>query len=86
MIKVALEKQRNTIKLSVFNTADSIPRENIGHMFDRFYRMDQSRNSGTGGYGLGLSIASAIVSAHKGKIAASTNDEKSLLIVVTFPA
>lgn len=84
-IKASLSKERNTIKLSVFNTAESVPRENVEHLFDRFYRMDQSRNSDTGGYGLGLSIAAAIVKAHKGKIAASTEDEKSLLITASFP-
>ena len=54
-------------------------------MFDRFYRADPSRNSNTGGYGIGLSIAEAIVTAHKGKIAASSQDGRSLLITVTLP-
>lgn len=85
-IELTLEKQKNMIRLSVFNTARSVPRESLPRLFDRFYRADQSRNSRTGGYGLGLSIASAVVSAHKGKIWATTQDEKSLLIVAAFPA
>lgn len=85
-IELTLEKQKNMIRLSVFNTARSVPRESLPRLFDRFYRADQSRNSRTGGYGLGLSIASAVVSAHKGKIWAVTQDEKSLLIVAAFPA
>lgn len=84
-IELALEMHKNLIQLSVFNTAESIPRESLSHLFDRFYRVDQSRNSKTGGYGLGLSIASAIVASHKGKIYATTHDEKSIMIVVTFP-
>ena len=84
-IALTLGKQKNLIRLSVFNTAESVPRENLSHLFDRFYRMDQSRNSKTGGYGLGLSIAAAVAAAHKGKIRATTEDEKSLLIEVFFP-
>ncbi len=84
-ITVTLEKQRSQIRLSVFNTADSVPRESLDNLFDRFYRADPSRNSKAGGYGLGLSIAAAIVRAHRGKITAATQDEKSLLITVTFP-
>lgn len=84
-IQVCLEKQKNTICLKVFNTAEEVHRENLSHLFERFYRTDKSRNSQTGGYGLGLSIALAIVNAHKGKITAATQDEKSLLITVSFP-
>ena len=85
-IFLTLQRQRSQIKISVFNTAKFISKSNLEHLFDRFYRTDQSRNSKTGGYGLGLSIAAAIVGAHKGKIIASTEDERSLLITVTFPA
>ena len=84
-ISLTLEKQRNGIRLSVYNTTSFISREHLDHLFERFYRTDQSRNSQTGGYGLGLSIAAAIVNAHKGRITASTEDEKSLRVTVTFP-
>lgn len=85
-ISLTLEKQRNLIRLCVFNTTEYIARNHLEHLFDRFYRTDQSRNSQTGGYGLGLSIAAAIVHEHKGKIAATTEDEKSLMMTVTLPA
>lgn len=84
-ISITLKKQKNHIYLSVYNTSGFISRNQLGHLFDRFYRTDQSRNSGTGGYGLGLSIAAAIVNVHHGKITASTEDEASLLITVVFP-
>lgn len=84
-VRVTLERQKNRIRLSVFNTTEHISREQIAHLFDRFYRTDASRNSGTGGYGLGLSIAAATAASHRGKIIAETEDEKSLRITVIFP-
>lgn len=81
-ISVNLKKNGKGISLSVYNTAEHVSRENISHIFERFYRLDESRNSKTGGYGIGLSIANAIVQAHKGKITAETEDEKSLKITV----
>ena len=84
-IHLTLTKQRNSIQLGVYNTVEHIARQALEHLFDRFYRADQSRNSETGGHGLGLSIALAIVTAHKGKIFASTKDEKSLQITAIFP-
>ena len=53
-------------------------------MFERFYRTDESRNSATGGSGIGLSIAKAIVELHKGKIKAVSEDGKSLRITASF--
>lgn len=84
-ILVRLEKEKKRIRLSVYNTTEFISREQLAHLFDRFYRTDSSRNSQTGGYGLGLSIAAATVEAHRGRITASTEDEKSLMIIVTLP-
>lgn len=85
-IQVTLDKQGRNIRLTVFNTTGRpVTREQLSHMFDRFYRGDQSRNSKIGGYGIGLSIAKAAVSVHKGKISASTQDGQSLLMTVTFP-
>ncbi|MCD8326147.1 MAG: HAMP domain-containing histidine kinase, partial [Lachnospiraceae bacterium] len=84
-ISVTLKEQHRNARLIVYNTTTEIKRESLSQLFDRFYRTDQSRNSKSGGYGLGLSIASFIVRAHKGKIWASTDDEKSLNITVTLP-
>ena len=84
-ITVSLKKHKNHIQISVYNTAQAIDRDSLPHLFDRFYRADASRNSRTGGYGLGLSIASSIVAAHKGKIWAETADGKSLRITASFP-
>ena len=85
-ISLTLEKQNKQLILSVFNpTEQKIEKENLPQLFERFYRMDPSRNSQTGGHGIGLSVAKAIVTAHNGKIQARTTDGKSLLILVTFP-
>ena len=51
-------------------------------LFERFYRLDSSRNSGTGGSGIGLSVAQAIVQAHKGKITAENKTRNGLTITV----
>ena len=81
-ISLTVSKRGKNIRMEVYNTCESIDRESLNHLFERFYRTDKSRNSKTGGYGIGLSIARAVVIAHKGKITASTADEKSLLITV----
>lgn len=84
-ISVTLEKKKNRIYLSVFNTTEHISKDQIPQLFDRFYRTDSSRNSQTGGYGLGLSIAAVTAASHRGKILAETEDEKSLRITVVLP-
>lgn len=90
IISVKLEGQGGTSKLSkgfrlqVFNSCEHIEPESVKHLFDRFYRAEQSRNSQTGGYGIGLSVAKAVVDAHKGKITADTADGKSLRITVVM--
>ena len=71
------------MELLMSNPGRIIPTERL---LERFYRGDASRSSDTGGYGLGLAIAGAIVAAHKGKIAASSRDGRSLTISVTLPA
>ena len=86
-LALRLEKQGRTLLLTVSNTTQQpIAREQLAHLFDRFYRTDQSRNSQTGGYGLGLSIAKSIVLSHKGKIRAESPDGTCLSIMVNLPA
>ena len=85
-LALKLEKQGRSVVLTVSNTtAQPMERDKLPHLFDRFYRTDQSRNSQTGGYGLGLSIAKSIVLAHKGKIRAESPDGNSLWVVVSLP-
>ena len=61
-------KENDHIKLSVINKGEEIPQEQREQLFERFYRADTVRNSEDNHYGLGLAIAKAIVTAHKGKI------------------
>ena len=74
--------------MTVQNFVDeSLKKEKLDLIFDRFYRMDESRNSDVGGHGIGLSIAKAIVSAHKGKIFVDCSDDcKNIFkIMAVFP-
>ena len=85
-LELRLEKQGRNILLTVTNTTiQPVEKDKLSHLFDRFYRSDQSRNSQNGGYGLGLSIARSIVLAHKGKIRAESPDGATLSVVVSFP-
>lgn len=69
--------------LSVTNdTVGTVDKEDTVHLFDRFYRTDKSRSSQTGGHGIGLSIAKAIVTAHKGKITADVPSDRKLTVKV----
>lgn len=86
-LKLGLERQGRTILLTVSNpVAQPMEQDKLSHLFDRFYRTDQSRSSETGGYGLGLSIARSIVLSHKGKIRAESPDGRTLTIVVHLPS
>lgn len=81
-IFLSLKGQGKSIVLTCENSVDEIERGSRNELFDRFYRGDKSRNSESGGYGIGLSLAKAIVEAHKGKIFAKSENGKSLTITV----
>ena len=85
-IYAELSAARKNIVLTVTNTtAETVSPDNIAHVFDRFYRADSSRNSETGGHGIGLSIAQAIVSAHGGRISAETRTGREFIVTVQLP-
>lgn len=67
-------KGNGCILVSIKNKGDHIPAEKLNHIFDKFYRLDSSRQSSTGGAGLGLAIAKQIVELHDGTIEAVCND------------
>lgn len=73
--------------ITVWNTVDDTANIKKGRqdmLFERFYRTDASRNSKTGGFGIGLSAAYAIVKAHKGKITAESKDGQSIKFTIVL--
>lgn len=82
LIKVKLFKEGKKCILQTTNTADNLSIGNHDILFERFYRADSSRNSKSGGYGIGLSIAKSIVLKHKGKITAESPDGKTIIFTV----
>lgn len=83
IIQVALEKTGRNFELTFFNTVEHLASaDNLDRLFERFYRGDASRSSEIEGYGVGLSLAKAIVLSHKGKIFAKSTDGRSLTITV----
>lgn len=86
-VSLTLEKQGRHLQLSVRNqSVVPIRQEDLKHVFERFYRMDSSRNSETGGHGIGLSMAQAIVEDHGGNIRASSPDGVGFVVTASFPA
>ena len=85
-ISLSLEQKNKSIQIIVTNiSATPLSRENLNLLFDRFYRADSSRNFSTGGYGIGLSVAKAIVMSHSGKIRAVSEDGETLQIQISLP-
>ena len=86
IVKVDLQQQKKNIVLSIWNTTDEpMTQKDLSLLFERFYRTDASRNSETGGHGIGLSIAQAITEGHGGKITAETSGWSDFCITVVLP-
>lgn len=81
-IIVSVSRNGKYKEIVVKNTADNLKKGDLSILFERFYRLDSSRNSDTGGSGIGLSVAKAIVDAHKGKIKAYSKDGKEIVLKV----
>lgn len=73
IIKIDMAYEDENIKVEISNHGDTIPEEKLRRIFEKFYRLDESRSS-TAGAGLGLAIAKEIVTAHGGQISAESSD------------
>ena len=64
-IKNEIDEKNKKVRISVFNTGENIPEENINRIWNRFYKIDDSRNREDGGTGIGLSLVKAIMNNYK---------------------
>lgn len=81
-IRLTLQREKHAAVLSVSNAADDIGTEQLPHLFERFYRMDEARTDDGAHYGLGLSIAKAVVDAHGGTIHAEYKNGRAVFTAV----
>ena len=84
-INVAAVKQGDWVEVSVSDTGEGIPAEDLPNIFERFYRVDKSRARVTGGSGLGLTIAKRLVEAHGGTIKVQSKLGKGSRFSFTIP-
>jgi signal transduction histidine kinase len=84
-INVAALRQGDWVEVSVSDTGEGIPDEDLPYIFERFYRVDKSRARATGGSGLGLTIAKRLVEAHGGKITVQSKLGKGSRFSFTIP-
>jgi heavy metal sensor kinase len=87
-VRVDVARTDACYTIRVADTGRGIPAAAQPHIFERFYRVDQARthNGGTGGAGLGLSIASWIAELHGGRIRLDHSDEQGSTLVISLPA
>lgn len=84
VIEIAALAQAENVVITFENHGDPIPPSNLETIFEKFFRLDTSRSSHTGGAGLGLAIAKEIVTAHGGTITVRSDVEKTVF-TITIP-
>lgn len=86
MISLQCYPQNANIVIQVEDTGVGIPKEDLPHVFDRFYRADKSRTKNTGGTGLGMAIAKWIIVKHGGSVQVQSELNIGTRISMTIPA
>lgn len=84
-IIIMLEDEADMGKLTVTDSGPGIPQNDLPHVFDQFYRVDQARNRNDGGSGLGLSLVRSIAEAHGGKVAVTCPPGQGCTFTVFLP-
>jgi signal transduction histidine kinase len=81
-ITVTVKLREGGWLISIADTGIGIPEADLPHIFERFYRSDKSRSRNTGGAGIGLSIAAAIIEAHGGSITVESNPPAGTVFLI----
>lgn len=84
LIKVTAEKKESGIRIAVYNTGKPIPKDDLPHIWDVFYKVDKARSRQYGGHGLGLSIVQMIAELHGG-ITGVENVSEGVLFFIEIP-
>jgi signal transduction histidine kinase len=84
-IKITAATVAGNVQITIQDNGIGIPSSKLKRIYDRFYRVEQSRNRSTGGSGLGLAIVREIVDLFKGNIAVSSVENQGTTFVLTFP-
>ncbi len=83
-INIVIRRETRTVMLSVRDFGPGVPDESLSQLFEPFFRVDEARDEGTGGVGLGLSIAKRAVHLHKGTVEAH-NADPGLRVEIVLP-
>lgn len=81
-IRIYISQDEENARIVFENEGPKIANEKLQHIFEKFFRADDSRSSETGGAGLGLAIAKEIVELHGGRISAQSDDHETRFIVI----
>jgi two-component system sensor histidine kinase VicK len=84
-ITCRLMETHNSVVISITDEGLGIPRKDISHVFDRFYRVDKARARSMGGTGLGLAISKEVVQLHGGKIWVTSVENKGSTFFISLP-
>lgn len=84
-IFISSYKENNNLKIQFKDNGIGIPKENIKYIFERFYRVDESRSKNTGGIGVGLTIVKSIIDLHQGTIEVRSELNKDSEFIVILP-
>ena len=84
-VEVSAESSGETVLVRVRDTGTGIAEHHLPHLFERFYRADESRNRATGGSGLGLAITQELVRAHDGEITVSSVVGQGTVFTILLP-
>lgn len=85
IVEMTLSHEGRDVVLSVSDQGIGIPADSLPRIFERFYRVDRARSRGTGGSGLGLSIAWHVISNHHGTLSATSVEGEGSVFLVKLP-